>query len=238
MNKPVYLAPNKNHIDQKSAALWKNYPNEHEEEFWIHYERLLNAAGAQYEAANIQHVRKNAEHLPFGSVLRVAPQKRPALQEVIEQQKPGYFPVVMGTLGSLVALPLLFDTQLALLLFIGAAFVFIVSVGMLLYGINNFKQYGELKDLFGAVLEINNAGIARAYAGNSTKVVQFRDISTVSNEAYGLVIKVKNQNNQETKAMMIPFAMEQFEQLQEFLYQQVRKNNKFRPDIQGLNVTR
>ncbi|HAS42295.1 MAG TPA: hypothetical protein DCS93_17590 [Microscillaceae bacterium] len=238
MNKPIYPTPTKSNIDQKSAALWQNYPKEHEEEFWIHYERLLNAAGAQYEAANIQQVRQNTEKLPFASVLRVAPKKRPKLQEVIEQQKPGYFPVVMGVLGSLVALPLLFDAQLALLLFVGAAFVFIVSVGMLLYGINNFKQYGELKDLFGAVLEVNNASITRTHARNNTKVVHFKDISTVSNETYGLVIKVKNQNNQETKAMMIPFAIEQFEQLKAFLYQQVRKNNKFRPDLQGLNVIR
>ncbi|OJJ23165.1 hypothetical protein BKI52_02080 [marine bacterium AO1-C] len=238
MNKLVYPTSTKSDIDQKSDALWQSYPNEQEEDFWIHYERLLNAAGAQYEAANIQHVRQNPDHLPFASVLRIAPQKRPKLQEVIEQHKPGYFPVVMGTLGALVTLLLLFDSQIALLLFLAAAFVLVISVGMLLYGINNFKRHGELKDLFGTVLEINNACITRAHAGTSTKVVRFKDITTVSNEDFGLIIKVRNQNDQEIRAMMIPFAIEQFDQLKEFLYQQVRKNNKFRPDIQGLNVTR
>lgn len=238
MNKTINLPPTKNKIDHASARLWSKYNQENEEEFWIHYNRLLHSAGANYEETNIQRVRQNPNRLPFASVLRIAPKKRKQLQEVIKGKKPSIFPIAMGIIGTLLSIPFLADPQTIELLVVGASLLNVSSVGILLYGINNFKQHGELKDLFGTVLEVNNACIARMHGGKYTKVVKFENITTVSTEDFGLVIKVKNQSNQEVKALTIPFAVEQFDQLKAFLFQQVHKNNRFRPELQGLNVTK
>ena len=238
MNKTICLPSLKNKIDRDFAELWSKYNQENEEEFWIHYYRLLNSAGANYKETNIQHVRQNPDYLPFASVLRISPKKRKQFQKVIKENKPSTFPVVMGVLSWLISLPFLTNPQTIELSVIGALLLTLSSVGFLLYGANKFIQYGRLRDLFGTVLEVNNACIARVYGGRYTKLVKFKDITTVNTEDFGLIIKVKNQSNQEVNALTIPFAMEQFDQLKAFLFQQVHKNNHFQPTLQGLNVTK
>lgn len=230
--------PSQGSIHQQSSALWQTYTEDNTKEFWQHYEKLLKQSGKLRQKASIQQARLLENTRPFSSVLRIAPHLRPQLQEVLNENRPSPAPIVLGTLGALLSLPFMFDGITILLLVVLAVIGFLGSVGFLAYGVKNYRNYGELKDLFGTVLEIDDTCIARINAGKYTTAVKFDDITTISTENFGLVLKTMGENQQEQEALLIPFAMEQFEELKTYLFQRVHQNNRFKPELQNLNVTR
>lgn len=229
-----------NHLDQETIELWRTYtPNNLlEEQFWKNYDLLKQQANTNRQHAVIQQARVVKRSRSFASTLAIAPQLKGQLAQVIKHKKPNATPVALGIGGMLLSVPFMLDSNAISLLVGLSSTVFAGSLGILFHGVKRYQRHRNLQKLLHTVLEVDEEYISGVYNQGEIEAVRFSEISTIGTEDFGLVLKTKGRDNQERNALMIPFAIEQFDKLKDLLFKQVRKNNKFVPEHQTLNVLR
>lgn len=229
-----------NDLDQQTLELWQTYTPDSllEEQFWKNYDLLKQQANVTRQHTIIQQARVVKRSRSFASTLAIAPQLRGQLAQVIRHKKPSATPIALGIGGMLLTLPFMLDSSaISLLVFLSSS-VFTGSLGVLFHGIKRYQTYRKLQKLLYTVLEVDEEYISGMYDQGEIEAVRFSEISTIGTEDFGLVLKTKGRDNQERNALIVPFAIEQFDKLKELLFKQVRKNNKFVPEHQTLNVLR
>jgi hypothetical protein len=170
--------------------------------------------------------------------LAIAPQLKGQLAQVIKHKKPNATPVALGRGGMLLSLPFMLDSNAISWLVGLSSTIFAGSLGVLFHGVKRYQKHRNLQKLLHTVLEVDEEYISGVYSQGEIEAVRFSEISTIGTEDFGLVLKTKGRDNQERNALIIPFAIEQFDKLKDLLFKQVRKNNKFVPEHQTLNVLR
>ncbi|WP_299461260.1 hypothetical protein [uncultured Microscilla sp.] len=227
-----------NDLDQQNLELWQTYTGNSERQFWQHYELLKQQASIARQHAFIQQARVIKRSRSFASTLVIAPHLKPQLDQIIKHKKPSSTPLVLGISGMLLTLPFMLDKSAILLLVCLSSVVFMGSLGILIYGAKSYQKHTKLQKLMHAVLEVDEEYISGVYDQGAIEAVRFSEITTIGTEDFGLVLKTKGKNKQERSALIVPFAIEQFDKLKEHLFKQVRRNNQFVPEHQTLNVLR
>lgn len=229
-----------NNLDQQTSELWQTYTTKNtDEQFWENYDKLRQTAGKNYQSTVIQQARMLKKKRTFASTLTIAADLEAKLGEMLEHKRPGFAPIVLGGLGMLLPLPLfMLDSAAIVLLVFLSGTLFAGSLTVLVKGIKNYRRYAKLKKILGTVLEVDDEYISGVSKEGEVEAIRFTEITTIGTEDFGLVLRTRGKDKHEKNALIVPFAIEQFDKLKEYLYQQVRKNNKFVPEHQNLNVLR
>ncbi|EAY31861.1 hypothetical protein [Microscilla marina] len=227
-----------NDLDQQTLELWQTYTDSTERQFWQHYDLLKQQASVTRQHAVIQQARIIKRSRSFASTLVIAPHLKPQLDQIIKHKAPSITPLVLGISGMLLTLPFMLDKSAILLLVCLSSVVFMGSLGILIHGAKNYQKHTKLQKLMHTVLEVDEEYISGVYDQGTIEAVRFSEITTIGTEDFGLVLKTKGKDKQERNALIVPFAIEQFDKLKEHLFKQVRRNNKFVPEHQSLNVLR
>ncbi|OJJ23166.1 hypothetical protein BKI52_02085 [marine bacterium AO1-C] len=229
-------------LEEQIKNLWHTYPKEgNDEAFWQNYEQLhsnLPARNIKFSKAVVKPASQVLDILPVPSELlrhlEINRDQR-AITEAhdlsIYNNNEGVAGIALAFVGVLVNLILVISLGTE---GISVVFLFLLFASLIAIAIQA-KNKGDndiLKNFSQTYLKIEKDGIVRLTQGTKTKKLLFTQISLISQESFGLILRVKNRKEKNRDALVIPKELEKFEELQRFLFQHVRKNNGV-PTTQG-----
>ncbi|HAS42294.1 MAG TPA: hypothetical protein DCS93_17585 [Microscillaceae bacterium] len=233
-------------IEDQMKKLWQTYPQEGgDEAFWQAYEQLRQRLPTK--TAKIAKITKTIirptsptptsrlvlppilmRHLEIAKGKKIAAKAHDLSLYKRDEIDTGMTLSVVGVVTSLI-LVLSFGVQ-----GLGSITLFLLFTSLVVLVLQARSKADDdiLKNLAQTYLKVDKEGIERLTWGVKTKKLLFKDISLITKESFGLVLKVKNKRGKDVDALAIPQELEMFEELQKFLFQQVRKNNGV-PTTQG-----